>query len=527
MVPLTVLKTDNQLLSIDLCQGETLYVLGANGSGKSTLLFEWAKKDVTSNLVAGNREISFASPAVVTNASESAQQETAAKAKIQNNASARFNRMQHNDQSWLNGLVFKLKSLGEHKNELYVQADRDGRAAEKEKLHANMPIKLLNNAFISANLKISMSWDAQSNLNVKKDNIDDEYGFNAMSDGERSAFIITACAILAGHGSMVLLDEPERHLHRSISSPLMSYLRRIRPDLNWVISTHDLSLPRGDESAKLLLLYAFSGSKWSAELVNQTSPFDPHVANAIYGAREKVIFVEGNAETSLDLPLYKMFFEGMTIVPTGSCKDVRSSVIALNGADALHHMEAVGIVDADNRHDIDALQADRVAVLGVYAIESIYYHPAVVEALIQTAGTASSCLDILNEACATITDGDIERLAKDAVYKSFRQSFDRKRLTSYDYWQQTSEFQLNFDDPSIGLNHLVTELTSLRDQKKWLSLIQKMKIKATPSMHKIATKLGYLGTHQYEIAAKKIIDRTETLREDLQTVIPNPFSELQ
>jgi AAA15 family ATPase/GTPase len=104
-----------------------------------------------------------------------------------------------------------------------------------------MPIKLINKVFVSKNLQIVMSWDAQSKLNVKKENIEIEYGFNAMSDGERSAFIIAACVILASQGDTVFLDEPERHLHRSISNPLISYLRQIKPHIKWVISTHDLS----------------------------------------------------------------------------------------------------------------------------------------------------------------------------------------------------------------------------------------------------------------------------------------------
>ena len=47
------------------------------------------------------------------------------------------------------------------------------------------------------------------------------YSIAELSDGERNAFLIAADVLTAKPGTLLLIDEPERHLHRSIISPLL------------------------------------------------------------------------------------------------------------------------------------------------------------------------------------------------------------------------------------------------------------------------------------------------------------------
>lgn len=163
---------------------------------------------------------------------------------------------------------------------------------------------------------------------VSKDG--NSYGIQSMSDGERAALVLACEVILSDKGALILIDEPERHLHRSISSPLLQYLRSIRPDLRWVIATHDLSLPRDDYGAQVLIFYKYLGSnQWDAELLVCGDELPPTLLEAIYGARKKVIFVEGVKE-SRDAPLYQSLFKGVTIVPAGNCRDVCESVAGFN-----------------------------------------------------------------------------------------------------------------------------------------------------------------------------------------------------
>ena len=79
------------------------------------------------------------------------------------------------------------------------------------------------------------------------------YSVAELSDGERNAFLIAADILTAGTGTLLLIDEPERHLHRSIISPLLSLLFAKRKDCFFVVSTHEVMLPLDNPAAQTLL----------------------------------------------------------------------------------------------------------------------------------------------------------------------------------------------------------------------------------------------------------------------------------
>ena len=64
-----------------------------------------------------------------------------------------------------------------------------------------------------------------------------------MRVGERNAFLIVAEVFTAESGALIIIDEPERHLHRSITSPLLSALFQKRSDCAVLVSTHEPHLP--------------------------------------------------------------------------------------------------------------------------------------------------------------------------------------------------------------------------------------------------------------------------------------------
>lgn len=172
---------------------------------------------------------------------------------------------------------------------------------------------------------------------VKKDAFDAEFGIQHMSDGERAALILISKMVLADDGQTITIDEPERHMHRLISCPLLRELIRRRPKLTWIISTHDVALLRD---------------------------FTDEIVDGINGAREHVLFVEDEEVRSLDAPLYQKLFPNTKIMPRGSCNNIRDAVVhILNDICALNSMEARGIVDADNRGDTEYLQPKGVAQL--------------------------------------------------------------------------------------------------------------------------------------------------------------------
>nr|WP_238939137.1 ATP-binding cassette domain-containing protein [Pseudomonas fragi] len=504
-------------ISLELEVGGVFYILGANGAGKSTLLYEWAKTSEGNILIAGNREVIFGSAAVSISAAEAKQYNGYMENDIQYSNSARHSRSNHNNEMRLKNIIFAMRSVGDYHNDQYRKADQQGNMAEKSMWHDTMPLTMVNSALKSASFRFSLSWSYESELMVEKEGVSAPYGIDQMSDGERAALILAATVILAKKNSTVLLDEPERHLHRSISVPLISALRGMRSDLSWVIATHDISLPKEDYESRKLIVYEYSGVAWEAELMPVSAFSDSILSEAIYGARQKVLFVEGNRD-SLDLSIYKALFRGVAIVPVNSCVDVRNSVVALNNIEGVHYVEARGLVDADNRADLHSLKEVGVFSIGLYAVESIYYHPLVLSAMLEVSATESTLEDLYVCGCAAINLGNVEKLARDFDYKFYRNNYI-KNMASVDNFRASDRSELN----DFVVSNSVSDFERMIRDNAWDEVVSFFKIKSTGAVNAIAKKLDYLNAPAYERAVIKRFEKDEIFCKKVRSIIPDPF----
>ena len=208
------------------------------------------------------------------------------------------------------------------------------------------------------------------------------YGMAEMSDGERNAVLVAADVLTASAGSIFLIDEPERHLHRSIVTPFLASLFTSRHDCCFVIATHELGLAIDFSDSQVLLLRQchFSNGQartWDADRLRAGHSLGEHLQRDVLGGRRRILFVEGKTSVSLDQPLYSLLFPDCTILPKGGQNDVLHSVKGLRNAEDVAWVKAFGIVDRDNRSDeaVAALRRQGVFALDWYSVESIYYHP--------------------------------------------------------------------------------------------------------------------------------------------------------
>ncbi len=71
------------------------------------------------------------------------------------------------------------------------------------------------------------------------------------------------------------------------------------------------------------------------------------------------------------------------MVPKGSCEEVQKAVLGLRGSQDIHHVEAFGLIDRDNRNDeeVEELVEKGIFALNVYAVEALYYCPDAIAAI--------------------------------------------------------------------------------------------------------------------------------------------------
>lgn len=199
------------------------------------------------------------------------------------------------------------------------------------------------------------------------------YNSSEMSDGERVIFYLIGQCLAAPKDGIVVIDEPELHLHKSVQAPLWAEIERLRPDCLFVYLTHDVDFAVAQEGAQRVWLKSFDGTSWDWELIEDKDDLPDDLLIEVLGSRKPVVFVEG-ANGSHDVSLYREILTGFLVIPRGSCDQVIQAVRALRSNTQLHHLQVYGLIDRDRRTapEIAALQTDNIYTLDVAEVENLF-----------------------------------------------------------------------------------------------------------------------------------------------------------
>jgi AAA15 family ATPase/GTPase len=80
-------------------------------------------------------------------------------------------------------------------------------------------LRQINRVLAHANLEIQIELVTGDSLEAVHARRGARYPITEMSDGEKSALLLAAEILTKEAGTVQVIDEPERHLHRSISAP--------------------------------------------------------------------------------------------------------------------------------------------------------------------------------------------------------------------------------------------------------------------------------------------------------------------
>ena len=289
--------------------------------------------------------------------------------------------MEHNPAQRQSAVLFDLvaKENSRAREVTRLIDNRQSNEAKDFAAKSKSPFEQLNNLLGLGNLGISLSNSNDEEIVAQHRNSDSVFSIAQMSDGERAAAIMAAHVLVAEPETTFLIDEPERHLHRSIIEPFLSALFGQREDCTFVISTHEIALPIANPMARVVMLRScgWQGNQpvaWDAELLESGEHLPEDLKRDLLGSRWRILFVEGTAN-SLDLPLYGALFPELSVIPKGSCDEVIRAVKGLRGSYEHHHVEAIGLIDRDDRteDEVSELAQDSVFALDMYSVESLYY----------------------------------------------------------------------------------------------------------------------------------------------------------
>lgn len=492
------------LVKID--KGKVLFILGANGAGKSSLIFHILKNIQNNNtiLISAHRQVWFDSSVIDMSNTEFASTLEYFRSNVKYSNTSRW-KLEDSRQSKLPVIRLK-KAINRRNRDVADKVDAgDLEAALKVNIS---PKEIINSVLRSSGMPITIGHDDEDNITAinSKYNPPAIYSISQLSDGEKNALTISADVISALPGTIFIIDEPERHLHRSISSPLLSELIAIRPDCYFIVSTHDIGLASDMDFSQILLVKSCEYNSedtisWDTQFIEDPSSIPEHIKRDIIGAKEKVIFIEG-INTSLDIGLYKSIFPNVSLIPKEGCEDVATSVRGIRNNDKLGWVNAFGLVDNDNKkvEEIESLKSDSIFTLKYHSIESIFYHPTMVSYFIKKFGAFleidDSIMSIIKSDILGVLNNSSKKqdLCSLAVNKSVRWMFN-ELIPSHRGGFENKEISINAGD-LYNAELAIYEDALRREDVNFL--IERYSIRRTGVIDKITRRLNCPNRGFYE-----------------------------
>lgn len=236
------------------------------------------------------------------------------------------------------------------------------------------------------------------------------YNSSEMSDGERVIFYLIGQCLSAPKDGIILIDEPELHLHKSVQIPLWDAIEKLRDDCAFVYLTHDVDFAASKQNAKKIWLKSYDGTSWDWDFVPEDNSLPDELLIEVLGSRKPVVFVEGN-NGSHDVTLYRRILPDFLVIPLGSCTKVIQTVKSLKENSQLHHLDIFGLIDRDRRNDteIQSLESFNIYALLVAEVENLF--------------CVKEVLSVLSHRLARVAEDDYAKISRFAFDK-FQSEFE-------------------------------------------------------------------------------------------------------
>jgi ABC-type uncharacterized transport system ATPase subunit len=217
-----------------------------------------------------------------------------------------------------------------------------------------------------------------------------EYAISELSDGEKTIFYLLGQCLLTPENSLIIVDEPDIHVHKSILSNLFSQIEVIKNNCSFIYITHDIDFATSRNGKKYALLDYVHENKWEIDKIDKDDTIPENILTSISGTRNSILFVEGKKDTSLD-NIYNCVYDDLTVIQVESCSVVKSYTKALNKNKRFHKVKCFGLLDRDGLEEdvINSLKEDGIFVLPLAIVENLFLHPSIAEEVYKIVGEGS------------------------------------------------------------------------------------------------------------------------------------------
>lgn len=350
---------------------------------------------------------------------------------------------------------------------------------------------------------------------------DEKYPAYKMSDGERVIFYVVGRVMLAKESSLIIVDEPEMHLHKAILNKLWDILEEKRKDCMFIYLTHDIDFA-STRIANKRWLKSYSSStsgifeNWEIESIAD-SEIPEALLMKILGSRKKVLFCEGK-QGSLDRQIIELLFPNFTITPLASCKDVINYTKAYNKISNKYAV-AYGIIDRDFRtkEQLDKLAAENIYSYDVAEIENLFLIEDFIKGFAEYKHEPCDIDNIKTQILALLTRNKEQQISSYLIQR-INYNFNESHVRN---GKDKTEVEANFNEfvKQIKIEEWYNiRLQELDDVIKTSNYAKVIMLYNNKGLHSIIEKA--LGVSSYNLKALEYLRNSQNARDVLHNVFP-------
>lgn len=358
----------------------------------------------------------------------------------------------------------------------------------------------------------------------------EKYNGNLMSDGERAIFHYIGEVVSAKDNSLIIIDEPENHLHNSILEKLWNEIEAERQDCVYLYITHNLDFARSRNNAQIIWIKnMLDKQKWDFELLN-SDEFSDDLLLEILGNRQGILFIEGTPDKSIDRKLYSRLFPKYTIMPLEGCASVIQATKSYNKLPMLHYKIIKGIVDRDRRteDEINSLLQDKIYVPSVAEIENLFLIPQVIELVARKQSIEN--VDVLLEQTKEKTIEFLKlHLEEQALLFTKKRCQNTINNVCNQSTQTIDEYKTSLDEivdkvkPQEEYSKACKELQKIVDDKDYLAALRVINNKGLLPFTNVSNAFGWKKQH-YIGYVIRLLGTQDNTSEELCNIFKNYVS---
>ncbi len=502
----------------------TLVVIGANGSGK-TRFGSYIEENYKENVHRLSAQKSLSMPKFAS---------TTSKKKAESDF--RYGGWIDDNDTWHKTTGWKNQRWGGNLNTHLL----DDYESLMILLHTNEYEALIENQKSGINNKTTLdeiidiwqqviphrSLDKKSGIIEVKGNDINDYNSSEMSDGERVVFYLIAQVMSISKDSIIIIDEPEMHIHPSLVNNLFNLIESARPDCNFIYLTHNIDFAVTRLNARKIWMKSYNaGDVWDYEVLTPQDSIPEQLYLELLGSRKPILFLEGRVE-SIDYNLYQHVFSDYTIKPIDGCSKVIQTVKSFNEQSEFHNNYAYGLIDRDRRSEseVQSYNSKNIWVLDVAEIENLFLVEGIVKLISEYMGKESD--EIFSEVKANLISYFGNQLENQIVIH-FRERMKKRCRALYEFDAKVeSQIITKIDEEfnSIDKAELFEDIR--KDFKQFIlnedyqSILRVFNLKnALIPMSKLLLLIGVNNTDDYINLVISLIQKQNETAEELKNIV--------